>query len=271
MSPALHLNIYGFNPRWDFSQNMRMGGFRATVFMGHGLIVSFFIFLCLAAATTLQRGGQRVFYGLPSWLVVAYLFLVLAFCKSAAALLYGIFAFTLIRWTSIRAQMRVAAALALLVALYPTSRMLDFFPVDGVLSAASVLGPERAQSMQFRFDNEDILLAKGSERLLFGWGGFGRDRVYDPYSGKDLAIQDGYWIALFGQQGLLGFGCYFALMLIPVMRTAWVARRLVRETDRRLVCGLCVMVTMCSLNMLPNMALPNLQLFFAAGLAILVR
>jgi hypothetical protein len=27
----------------------------------------------------------------------------------------------------------------------------------------------------------------------------------------------------------------------------------------------------CSVNLLPNMALPNLQLFFAAGLAVLLR
>src|SRR3712207_282037 len=37
MSPNLHRWIYGFTPNVDFSQAIRYGGYRPTVFMSHGL------------------------------------------------------------------------------------------------------------------------------------------------------------------------------------------------------------------------------------------
>src|SRR6185312_15668865 len=43
MSPMLHMNVYGFMPRTDWLQNMRQGGWRPTVFMGHGLVIGFFM------------------------------------------------------------------------------------------------------------------------------------------------------------------------------------------------------------------------------------
>ena len=90
--------------------------------------------------------------------------------------------------------------------------------VKEILNAASALGPERVQSLQFRFDNEDLLVTKGAERLWFGWGGFNRERVYDEETAKDLVIQDGQWIVVFGTQGFIGFCCYFALIVLPVLR-----------------------------------------------------
>src|SRR5262245_5076305 len=42
MSPQLHTWIYGYFPH-SFGQQMREGGFRPVVFLGHGLTVAFFI------------------------------------------------------------------------------------------------------------------------------------------------------------------------------------------------------------------------------------
>lgn len=271
MSPMLHADLYGFAARTDWLQNLRGGGYRATVFMGHGLVVSFFIFLSCVSAVTLRKMGMRRLMGLPSWAVVAYLFGMLLLCKSAGSFIYGCVAYALISWFSVKAQMRILTLIGLIVLSYPLTRMFDVFPVKGVLDTASVLGPDRVQSMQFRFDNEDILLLKGSEKLWFGWGGFGRDRVYDEYQGKDLVIQDGHWIVLFGQQGVVGFICFFALMLLPIRRAAKLIKNVRNKADRVALGGLCVMVTICSVNLLPNMSLPNLQLFLAMGLAVLVR
>lgn len=271
MSPMLHQNLYGFTPRGDWLQNMRQGGWRPTVFMGHGLVVGFFMFLCCTAAIILHKAGKRRWFSVPMWCVVLYLLTMLVLVKAMGALIYGLVAFALVRWFSVKAQMRVLLLLAVIVAGYPISRMLELFPVKEVMSLAATLGPERAQSMQFRFDNEDILLLKGSEKMWFGWGGFARDRVYDSYNGKDLVIQDGYWIAVFGQQGLTGFLSFFGLMLIPIFSARANVRRLRARADRTMLTGLAVIVTICAINLLPNMALPNLQLFFAAGLASLAR
>lgn len=271
MSPMLHTNIYGFAPRSDWLQNMRQGGYRATVFMGHGLVVGFFMFLSTVSAVTLSKAGKHRMFGVPMWLITLYLFGMLMVCKASAALIYGVVAYALIRWFSVKNQMRVLLVLCVIVLAYPVSRMLEWFPVKEVMAGAEMLGPERSQSMQFRFDNEDILLIKGSDKLWFGWGGFARDRVYDADSGKDLVTQDGYWIAIFGQQGLIGFLCLFTLMLWPIVELARCMRKLRGRADQVLLGGLGVMVVICSVNLLPNMALPNLQLFLSAGLSVLLR
>jgi hypothetical protein len=125
--------------------------------------------------------------------------------------------------------------------------------------------------MQFRFDNEDILILKASERLWFGWGGFNRERVYDPETAKDLVIQDGHWIAVFGMQGLVGFSCFFALMVIPVVIAARKMKHVKVRHDQVLLAGLAFIVVICSVNMLPNMQLPYLQFIFATGLAVLMN
>jgi hypothetical protein len=271
MSPMLQENIYGFAARADWLQNMRLGGYRATVFMGHGLQVGFFIFLCTTAAVTLHKAGKRRMFGVPMGYLVLYLFGTLFLCKAAAALIYGALGFLLIRFVNVKHQMRVLVVLAAIVVSYPMSRLSGVFPTDALLSGASLLGPDRVQSLQFRFDNEDLLLFKGAERMLFGWGGFARERVYDAETGKDLVIQDGHWIAVFGQHGLVGFCCFFSLLLLPVVQAARDMRKVKERADRSLLAGFGLIVVICSVNLLPNMQLPYLQFYFAAGLAVLAK
>ena len=271
MSPMLHMNVYGFMPRWDWLQNMRQGGWRPTVFMGHGLVVGFFMFLCTTAAVTLKQAGKRQVFGIPMWAVVLTLLVMLVLCKAIGALIYGVAAYGLLSWFSVRARMRALTLVALLVAAYPVSRMFDVFPVGLVMDVAKMIGPARAQSLEFRFDNEDMVLTKGAEKLWFGWGGFARDHVYDDYLGKDLVVQDGHWIIVFGHLGLVGFVCTFALLLWPVLMARTGVRSLQTQFDRSLLSGLATLVAFCALNLLPNMSLPNLELYFAAGLAVLAR
>jgi hypothetical protein len=271
MSPMLQQNIYGFAARADWSQNMRLGGYRPTVFMGHGLQVGFFMFVCTTAAVILHKTGKRRLFGVPMGYVVLYSFGTLVLCKAAAALIYGAVGFLLIRFVSVKNQMRVLVFLAVVVVSYPMARLSGVFPTDALLSAASLLGPDRVQSLQFRFDNEDILLFKGAERMLFGWGGFNRERVYDAETAKDLVIQDGHWIAVFGTNGLVGFCCVFALLLLPVMQAARQMRHVKAPPDRALLAGFGLIVVICSVNLLPNMQLPVLQFYFAAGLAVLAK
>lgn len=271
MSPMLHHNIYGFFPREDWSQNLRLGGYRPTVFMGHGLVVGFFMFLAVTAAITLHKAGKRALWGVPMSYIIGYLFVVLLLVKATAALLYALVGLCLIRFLTIKNQMRVLLFLAFVVVSYPLARMTNTFPTESVLSLAKSFGADRVQSLQFRFDNEDLLILKGSERWVFGWGGFGRERVYDEETGKDLVIQDGAWIAQFGTHGTLGFLCYFAVLILPLWQAARGLKRVRSQTDRTLLGGLAFIVTVCAINTLPNMALPNLQFLFAAALAVVVK
>jgi hypothetical protein len=270
MSPMLHQNIYGFQARTDWLQNIRMGGYRPTVFMGHGLVVGFFMFICTMAAVGMHRAGRRAVFGVPLGLVVGYLFIMLVLCKAAAALVYGAVGFLLIRYLSIKNQLRVLVFLALIVVSYPALRLTNVFPTESILGAARLMGKDRADSLQFRFDNEDILLIKAEERPWFGWGGFGRERVYDADTGKDIVIQDGHWIPLFGMKGVVGFVCYYLLLLMPVVQAWRYMRSVPARSDRVLLTTLGYIVSICCVNELPNMHLPNLQFFFASGLGVLL-
>jgi hypothetical protein len=271
MSPMLHENIYGYAARWDWSQNMRAGGYRATVFMGHGLVVGFFMFLSATAAIALHKAGKRRMFGMPMGVIVGYLLFTLVFCKSAAAMLYGVAGFAVLRYLHSKARVRVLAFLAVVVLSYPLSRMFELFPTSSLLAVAESLGPERVQSMQFRFDNEDLLLLRASERLWFGWGGFNRDHVFDPESAKDLVVLDGHWIAVFGQQGLVGFLGFFALIVWPVFDAWRRMRRVKQRSEQVMLAGFGFIVVICAVNMLPNMQLPFLQFVFASGLAVLMN
>jgi hypothetical protein len=270
MSPMLHQQIYGFAPRSDWLQNIRLGGYRPTVFMGHGLVVGFFMFMCTTAAVALHKSGRRTVLNIPLNAIVAFLFLMLLLCKAAAALIYGAFAFCMIRYLGIRNQLRILLFFALIVVSYPALRLTNVFPSQALLAGARYMGKDRAESLQFRFDNEDILVLKAEERPWFGWGGFGRERVYDKDTGKDIVVQDGHWIPLFGTHGTVGFACYYALLLLPILLASRKLRQIPSRADRVLLGALAIIVSLCTVNELPNMSLPNLSFFFAAGLAALL-
>jgi len=149
--------------------------------------------------------------------------------------------------------------------------MLDWFPTELVLNTAkNVFGEDRMQSQQFRFDNEDMLLLKGSEKFWVGWGGFGRDRVFSPDDGHDLTVQDGYWISIFGQMGFVGFTSIFTVFLLPLLQLKYKVRKL-SKFDKRLIAGIGVLAALCAINTLPNMSFPNIHLIFVSGLSVLLK
>ncbi|MCK9912753.1 hypothetical protein MXD81_26600, partial [Microbacteriaceae bacterium K1510] len=80
-----------------------------------------------------------------------------------------------------------AAALVLLALLYPSLRASDLFPTTQLYNMALSVSEDRAGSLKFRFDQEQQLLDHARERFLFGWGRFGRNRLYDESSGDDLS------------------------------------------------------------------------------------
>ncbi len=74
--------------------------------------------------------------------------------------------------------------------------------------------------MEFRFDNEEILGEKARERILFGWGGWGRNRVYgENWLGEivDISVTDSLWIIIFGINGLFGLITLTMSLLSPVV------------------------------------------------------
>jgi len=56
---------------------------------------------------------------------------------------------------------------------------------DLVAAAGTALGADRAQSLESRLTNEDMLTVRALERPAFGWGGWGRARIKDEW-GQDI-------------------------------------------------------------------------------------
>lgn len=76
---------------------------------------------------------------------------------------------------------------------------------------------DRADSMLYRFKQEDKLMEKALLRPGFGWGGEGRARLYNPKH-EDMSIVDGLWIQVLGDRGFFGLTVLVLTILVPVMR-----------------------------------------------------
>ena len=48
--------------------------------------------------------------------------------------------------------------------------------------------------------NEELLSSRAREQFLFGWGGYGRNMIFDG-AGNAVTVTDSLWIIAFGQNG----------------------------------------------------------------------
>jgi hypothetical protein len=228
VSPQLHFWVYRFYPQ-DFIQAVRGDGFRPHGFLRGGLHLSFFMFLVLMAAIALWRDGRAQTATMSRrrmpGVLIPYFAFILFVCKSLGAILFGITMAPVAALLRARFHVRIAFALALFAVLYPQLRGLHLVPTQQIVDLAAVISPARAASLQFRFDNEDQLLAHASDRLLFGWGSFSRNRVFNE-DGRDISITDGLWIIRIGSFGWVGFIAFFGLMAYPILQLWRQARRL---------------------------------------------
>ncbi|MBO0755436.1 MAG: hypothetical protein J2P54_06215 [Bradyrhizobiaceae bacterium] len=249
LSPQLHRWIYGYAPS-DFIQEMRFGGFRPMVFMGHGLIAAFFMMTSVVAAVALWRAKVRVAPA-PPIMVASYLSVLLVLCKSIGALLYGLVLAPLVRLAEPRMQLRVAALLATFALAYPMMRMADLVPTRVLLEWSTSVSRDRADSLKTRFVQEGQLLERASQRVTFGWGRFGRSRVYDE-SGRDISITDGRWIITIGQFGLFGFLAEFGLLAFPIFSAVAALRFAETAQDRVFLAALALILAINIIDLLPN-------------------
>ena len=223
MSPQIHNIFYGYYPHPSgIAQAYRLGGYRPMVFMEHGLMVGMWMMMVtlvgfwLWKAKTLQR-----LWNIPiNWLVIVCL-VTFIWCRSTGTygyLLYGLLILFSAKW------LRTSLPLLLLIvgiSYYLYASATGTFNTEGIVSfTADTINPERAQSLEFRFHNEDILAEHAREKLVFGWGGWGRNRVYEEnWHGvfEDIAITDSLWILAFGINGLVGLVSLTASLLLPVI------------------------------------------------------
>ncbi len=267
MSPHLHYWVYGYQPA-EFAMAKRdlWFGWRPMVFVGHGISLAMFVLSALLAAVGLWRARSRAL-GFASSLLPFYLCVLLLLCNSVGAIVYGVVAAPLAAFTRFRVQLVGIAILAGLIVSYPALRALDWFPTRTLTDVAASFSEARADSLAFRFENEDILVEHARERVWFGWGGYGRNRVYSSETGADRSVTDGFWIIALGQMGVVGFVCTFGLLLLPVVRATRLGRRRPVSAETALVAALAWIVAVNALDLLPNGFLQARTFFFAGALA----
>lgn len=214
MSPQLNRWFYGLEgDAW--LQHIRGGGFRAMVFVGHGLVVGYFYMVAVLAAVGMARGTtgeRRIIYSLCAFWLLIVLYLSRNMGATVLALVFvpalAIFSRRMLLW--------IATAVCFLFMFYPAAQQAHLIPNQGLVNLVLKVSAERAESIEFRFDNEEGLLARALEKPVFGWGGWGRSRVINEY-GRDTSVTDGIWIIRLGQFGWVGYFSYFGLMTLPLV------------------------------------------------------
>lgn len=257
MSPQLNVWFYGYFPH-SFAQQMRDGGFRPVVFIQHGLRVALFFAVTILAAFALWRMRKA-----PGALLAgAWLLGVLVLCKSLGALLTTLLLLPVVILAPMRVQMIAAAAIAMTVLLYPMLRGADLIPVDRITTFAASISEERAGSLQFRLDNEDILLDRANLKPFSGWGSWGRNRVYDPRTGEDISVTDGAWIIIIGVYGWIGYVAQFGFLTIPTLLLALRQRAFALSFATT---GLCLVLAVNLIDLIPNSGLTPLTWLIAGA------
>lgn len=224
MSPELHLNLYGyFAHSSGFTQVYRLGGWRPSVFQDHGLMLGMLLTVIALLSIGLHLGRERraLPWGLPLFPVVVASCALAVWSRSSAAigllLLGGAVMFVLNRF-------RWALPVWLLLAVpvgYAFLRGTNAWDGQGVVQFVEQnVNPDRADSLDYRFEAEQLLAEKARERPLLGWGGHDRGRVSWDRGGMvtdDLVVADGLWIITFNTFGAVGLFFLMGSFLIPVL------------------------------------------------------
>ncbi|WP_127106401.1 hypothetical protein [Pararhodobacter zhoushanensis] len=252
-SPQLHIRLYGFFQH-DFSQAVRNGGFRPFVFMPHGLWVAFFAFMVALAASARAREATRLVAGRRMVMVVFGVGLVVI-CKSMGALMFTLIFLPIVLLLRPRAHLAIAAIIVTLVIAYPLLRGSGLVPAQAIVDRVAAISEERAESLNYRFTNEDRIIEHVADKPLFGWGGWGRFMVYDPATGESLTIVDGMWIITIGQYGWLGYIAMFGLLALPVLSLWWEGRKPEAPPIPFAASALALMLAVNLIDLLPNATL----------------
>jgi hypothetical protein len=268
IGPLIHLRVYGFTVFNDWSQAIRYGGYRPLVFTPHGLAVSaWMVGSALIGVWFWQSGAVKKLGGIPISVLTPAILVTVVLLRSTGAwfiLALGVVTASIARW------LRTAVLIYLVIGImftYLYSAGNGTFKGEQVIAfVGSSTDKDRAGSLKFRFDNEEILSAKARLQPTFGWGWNGRNRVIDGY-GKDITVTDSFWIIAFGVNGWVGLLSFWIMMVLPgaVFLKRYPAR-LWRSKKVAPAAILVVMITVYMLDCLSN-AFPN-QVYTVAAAGI---
>ena len=219
MSPQLHRLTYGFHQH-NFLQTLRDGGgYRPMVYMDHGLMTSMWMVLGVFLGVWMSQVGElpeKILFVPTKYLLIFLIFTTFMMQSIGAIALLGLGLIIIYLSSWVKKPILLIALLAV-PHLYVVTRTTGYWNGTNLTELiAEKLSADRAQSLQFRFDNEAILIDRAMEGTVFGWGGFGRSRVFDD-KGRDISVADGLWIITLGQNGIYGLMTLIVAVQLPVM------------------------------------------------------
>ncbi len=213
---SLHMTVYGMGTGRDAAQSFRYGGYRPQVFMDHGLMLSFWLMAgCVAGFALWRQKLIKKLWNRPMGFWVSILLITFIAARSTGAYVYFLVgAGSLFLAWRFRTRILLWALIGAICWFLYTGAMGTFPNKPIIATLSSMFNPDRVASLAFRFDNEEILGAKARQQMLFGWGGFGRNRIFNEM-GEDVAVTDSLWIITFGVNGVFGLVTMTAAMLLP--------------------------------------------------------
>jgi hypothetical protein len=267
MSPQLHFMTYGFYQH-EFTQVVRMGGYRPMVYLQHGLAVG----MMMAAASIMGlwlwwTRSLRTLWGVPVWVPLgAVLFTTLAVRSIGAILLLFLGIGVLFATRFVRSYFLVAV-LCLTPFAYMALRAVIRWDGQGLVSVVEqTLERDRALSLQCRFDNERMLLDKAMKKPAFGWGPHGRNLVTRE-DGTIESIPDGLWVIAIGANGIIGLIALYGALLLPV----WLVRKRMRVVawSDPMLAGVVAFAVLVTLHAFDNLLNAMINPIFIIGLGAL--
>jgi O-antigen ligase len=257
--PVLHELVFGYaQPMTDSIP--RFGGLRPIVFMESSLMLAVWMAAGAVIGLWLWRSHARM---PPRWLLPLAIAATLLMRSVNGWFMLALGTALLFLTAMLRTKIVVTAVIGLIL-VFLAVRTLGVWSGRQVVTVVSaVINPVRAESLAFRFKNEQIIGDNARRRPILGWGRQARP-FYNIRTGRP-AVPDSLWIAVFAESGLMGLVGFMALLLSPVVRFL----RLYAATDWTLpevapAAALAVVLILYTIDLLFN-AFANPVFMLAAG------
>jgi hypothetical protein len=192
--------------------------------MHHGLAVGAFMMVATLSGIWLWRSGSiKRLWNIPTaWLMAALVFTFIMVRSTGAYALLAAGLGIMVVGRRFKTALPVFILIACIFTYLYLNSLSDSYVSDQVLDSLGGIFPEdRLSSLEFRFENEELLVEKAQQRMWFGWAGYGRALVsLNEWGG--VTVQDSLWIIAFGHHGVVGLFSLFTAMLMPVFMLFWV-------------------------------------------------
>ena len=265
-SPMLMSWVYGIH-RFE---GYRLGGYRPTVFLQHGLELGMWMTCATFTAFCLWFSGAiKRLWGLKFLFLTLALAITTVLCRSTGALCLLLLGSGVVALTRFTKKPWLVWALVCIPPLYTITRTTGLWSgYEAVQIASSVADADRAQSLEFRFQCETNYVSKAMLNPIFGAS---RDsHVFAKSGALETRTIDGFWIATFITSGLVGLTSLIVMMILPLILTArrYPARRFI-DPEVAPVVALGVMLVLFMIDSLFNAMLNPLYALVVGSITAL--